>query len=321
MSSQLTAQDREVVAQMRFAGASPSRIARALGRDRSCISRELKRNGGAGGYSAVAAQARCEARRRQPRKKKMDRPEISEAVRAGLAKCWSPDQIAGRLRRDSPKDKRRWISHQTIYTWIRTDEHREHWESFLRRGGKRRPRNDRRGKLPGTVSIEGRPAVVDRRNRFGDWEGDTMGGRGSRAGLLTLVERKSGYLCLARMSDRKAATVVRATRRKLDPLPAELRKTMTLDNGKEFSAHQSIGRRLGLALYHARPYCAWQRGTNENTNGLLRQFFPKGTDLAESSHHAVARIEALLNERPRKRHAYRSPRELLAARHPVAFGI
>ena len=320
MPSQLSVREREVVAQMNYAGESQSQIARALRRHRSTISRELARNGEATAYSAVAAQARCQERRRQrPWIKKMKRPEIDQYVRSRLTQCWSPDQIAGRARVESPRDRSRRVSHQTIYAWIKSGRHREHWQSFLRRGGKRRPRDDRRGQLPGTISIEGRPAVVDRRNRFGDWEGDTIVGSGSRAGLLTVVERKSGYLSLAKVQDRKAATITRAAKRKLGALPVELRKTLTIDNGKEFAEHEKIARQLTMKIYHARPYCAWQRGTNENTNGLVRQFFPKGTDLAESSHHDVARTETLINERPRKRLGYKSPREVLAAKYRVAF--
>lgn len=322
MPPQLSVQERETVAQMHYAGESPSRIARELGRHRSTISRELARNGEAGGYSATAAQARCEERRQQrPRIKKMDRPEMDQYVRSRLVKCWSPDQIAGRSREDFPKERSRQISHQTVYTWIESDGERDYWKTFLRRGGRRRPRDDKRGRIPGTVSIAGRPAVVDRRNRFGDWEGDTIVGSGSRAGLLTAVERKSGYLSMAKVDDRKAPTITRAAKRKLGTLPAELRKTLTLDNGKEFAEHQKISRQLGLKIYHARPYSAWQRGTNENTNGLVRQYFPKGADLAEFSHHEVAYVETLINERPRKRLGYKSPCEVLAAKFPVAFEI
>jgi transposase, IS30 family len=322
MPPQLTLQERETVAQMHYAKKSAREIAKTLKRSGSTIARELARNGDAQGYSAVVAQTRCDERRRhRPWIKKMDRTEIGERVRAELVKCWSPDQIAGRSRRDAPRDKRAWVSHQTIYTWIKSQPTPEFWEQFLRRGGRRRPPNDRRGRIPGTVSIEGRPAVVDRRNRFGDWEGDTMLGRGSRAGLLTVVERKSGYLRLAKVDDRKAPTIRRAAKRKLGSLPPELRKTMTLDNGKEFADHAILSRQLAMKIYHARPYCAWQRGTNENTNGLVRQFFPKGKDLSRYSHQEVARAEILINERPRKRLGYKSPREILAACFPDAFEI
>ena len=139
-----------------------------------------------------------------------------------------------------------------------------------------------------------------------------MVGSGSRTALVTLVERKSGYVKIAKVNHRQAPTVARAVQRKLRPLPAALRKTMTLDNGKEFAEHRQIARRLGLAIYHAEPYKAWQRGTNENTNGLIRQFFPKGADLADYSHSDAANAETLLNERPRKRHGYRTPSEVIS---------
>ena len=322
MPGQLTFQEREVVAQMHYAKKSPAEIAQELGRHRSTISRELARNGDAHGYSAVVAQTRCHERRRQrPWIKKMDRPQLGQRVREELMRYWSPDQIAGRARQQAPRDRRTWISHQTIYSWIQSHVEWQFWQQFLRRGGRRRPPNDGRGKIPGSISIEGRPAVVDRRNRFGDWEGDTMHGRGSSASLLTLVERKSGYLSLAKVPDRKAASVTHAAKRKRGHQPAELRKTATFDNGKEFAEHAKLEQAMGVKVYYARPYCAWQRGTNENTNGLIRQFFPKGADLSQYSHQEVARAENLINERPRKRLGYKSPHEVLPLAFPVAFEI
>lgn len=319
MFKHLSVQEREVILQ-RKAEWSVEQIAGALGRAPSTIRRELARNSGPGGYSAVAAQARYEARRRdRPRWRKMENPVISAYVRQRLTHYWSPDQIAGRVRVDFPADSRRQISHETIYRWIESDEYRDHWRSFLRREGKRRRREENRGRLPAVVSIEGRPKVVNERKRYGDWEGDTVVGHAHRGGLLTTVERKSGYACVAKVLNLRAATINRAARRKLGALPAELRRTMTFDNGKEFADHQSLARQLGLRVFFAKPYKAWQRGTNENTNGLLRQFFPKGTDFAEVSHHEVAGVETLLNERPRKRLGYKTPSEVLAEHCPRAF--
>jgi len=320
MFKHLSVQEREVILQRRAEARSPEQIAEELGRAPSTIRRELARNGDPNGYSAVAAQARYETRRRdRPRWRKMENPVISAYVRQRLTHYWSPDQIAGRVRVDFPADSRRQISHETIYTWIEADEYRDHWRSFLRREGKRRRCEENRGRLPAVVSIEGRPKVVNERKRYGDWEGDTVVGRAHRGGLLTTVERKSGYACVAKVLNLRAATINRAARRKLGALPAELRRTMTFDNGKEFANHQSLARHLGLRVFFAKPYKAWQRGTNENTNGLLRQFFPKGTDFAEVSHHEVACVETLLNERPRKRLGYKTPSEVLAEQCPRAF--
>lgn len=317
MATHLTPAEREVLSQMWFAKRPKTEMAQRLGRDRSTIYRELRRNGSPTGYSAVDAQQLAQARRRErPRTGKMERPEVNQYVRQRLTRHWSPDQIAGRVKREHPQEPDRWVSHQTIYTWIGRDQDREHWRTFLRRGQRRR--DDRRGKLPRAASIQGRPPEVDRRQRVGDWEGDTIVSAGRRGGVVSLVERKSGYLLLAKVENLKAKTVHRACRRKLRPLPPELRRTLTLDNGKEFAEHRRLTRQLALPIYFADPYCAWQRGTNEHTNGLVRQYFPKGTAFADVSHHAVARVAELLNGRPRKRHGYRTPHEVLQA-ESVAF--
>jgi IS30 family transposase len=305
---------------LHHAGESAGEIARELGRHRSAISRELKRNSDAEGYRAGVAEAKARQRRRErPWTKKMDRPEINQMVREGLSQYWSPDQITGRARQQHASTSNLQVSHQTIYAWIRQDQHRTHWEQFLRRGGKRRPAHDRRGKIPGTVSIDGRPKVVDERKRYGDWEGDTVVGKGHRNGLLTTVERKSGYLRMAKVGNLRSESINRAARRKLGDLPGKLRRTMTFDNGKEFAGHREMAEDLDMKIYFARAYSAWQRGTNEHTNGLIRQFFPKGIDFAEVSHQTVTRIEALLNQRPRKRLGYKTPSEILAAKFPGAF--
>lgn len=309
MARHLTAQEREVVSQMLFAKRAKTEIARELKRDRSTIYREIGRNGQLASYCAVDAQQRAETRRRErPRTCKLLNPELSRDVRDGLARNWSPDQIAGRLQVEHPQEPERRVSHETIYRFIESDAS-GYWRKFLRRGIRRPPK--REGKLPQAVSIAGRPAEVDRRERLGDWEGDTIVGALHRGGLVSLVERKSGYLLLAKVDDLKAERVRKASHRKLRELPAELRKTLTLDNGKEFAEHERLAKQLNLNIYFADPYSPWQRGTNEHTNGLVRQYFPKGTATAEISHGEVARIAALLNERPRKRHGYRTPREIL----------
>jgi IS30 family transposase len=156
--------------------------------------------------------------------------------------------------------------------------------------------------------------VINHRRRYGDWEGDTIVGKGRRSALLTLVERKSGYVRLARVDDMKSPTTIRAARRRMKDLPPSLRRSLTLDNGKEFARHATLTKRLGLEIYFAEPGAPWQRGTNENTNGLVRQFFSKGTDFTQVSHHEVACVETLINERPRRRLGYRTPSEILAKR-------
>lgn len=317
MASQLNMDEREQIAQFRSQGLSRAEIGRRLGRHRSSIGRELRRNGEGGEYWPSRAQQKAQARRSQ-RCKKLDDPELKSAVCHGLAQRWSPEQIAGRWRRECRAPGGARVSHMTIYRWIRRDPDRRWWESFLRFGS-RRNTPETRGKLPARPDIAGRPDVVDERRRFGDWEGDTVVGKGRRGGLVTLVERKSGFALMGRVKRLKAKNVARCVNRQFAELPAGLRRTMTFDNGKEFATHAHISKHTNLDIYFARPYHAWERGTNENFNGLVRQFFPKGTDLASIGSSEMKRVLQLLNNRPRKRHGYRTPREVLGRYFPVAF--
>jgi IS30 family transposase len=237
----------------------------------------------------------------------MDHPDVHQYVQDRLEKRWSPDQIAGRVQRDFPRAPWRWLSRQTIYDWI--NDRSPAWQPLLRRGG--RP-PERRGKLTGCVRLDGRPDVINRRRRYGDWEGDTMVGKGRLSALLTLVERKSGYARIGRVDSMNSDMTMRVAKRRMKHLPPRLKRSMTFDNGKEFAKHQSLNRSVGLEIYFTKPFASWQKGTNENTNGLLRQFFPKGIDFTQVSNREVARVEQLLNERPRKRLGYRTPAEVLA---------
>lgn len=319
MASQLTREERERISQMHFAGASRAQIGRTLGRHPTTIGRELKRNGDGGTYSAQVAQARAEERRRgRPRVKKTDREGIDQAVRSGLAKRWSPDQIAGRLKRAAAGDPKRCISRMTIYRWIEASPDCVHWQGCLR-FGKRRVEPEKRGQIPARAEIAGRPEIVNERARFGDWEGDTVVGKQRRGGLLTLVERKSGFALVGLVKRLRAKNVSRCFERLTNPLPRGLRHTATFDNGKEFARHDSMSRQSGFDIYFARPYHAWERGSNENFNGLLRDYFPKGTDMAGIGPSTVQTILDQLNDRPRKRHDYRTPREVLSRYFPAAF--
>ncbi len=316
MAHHLTLQEREMVSQMHHAHRKQAEIARRLRRHPATISRELRRNRSRSGYWAVPAQAQAEARRSgRPWIGKMERPEVSHYVRERLREYWSPDQIAGRSRSDFPDHPRRHVSRQTIYAWIHVQQARgANWGRYLRRSGRVRRRPENRGQLPACVSIEGRPAAVDRRARYGDWEGDTVVGKGHCGGAVTLVDRKSGYLLLGKVPDRRATTVRQAIKQLFQPLPAALRKTLTLDNGKEFAEHEQLAAEVALRVYFAKPYCAWQRGTNENTNGLVRQFLPKGSDLTHTPVQRFEKVQHLLNSRPRKRLGYRTPLEILSSR-------
>lgn len=313
----LTIEEREILAQERAAGRTQRQIADRLGCHPSTVSRELKRNGGTFGlYLPSRAQALADRRRRQSKRPwKLEGTDLRRRVQEGLQRYWSPEQIAGRLRREHPDRPERWVSHQCIYEWIERERSAVGtWHRCLRRGGRRRRRRgspEKRGRIVGRVGIEHRPPEVAARVRLGDWESDTLAGSRSRACLATHVERLSRYTVLAKLRDRTAerfnAGTVRAFARHGN-LP---RKTLTADNGKEFARFAFLETTLGLDVYFARPYHAWERATIENTNGLLRQFFPKGMDLRRVTHVDVRRVESLLNTRPRKCLGYRTPHEVL----------
>ncbi len=314
MASHLTLEEREVISQMKHAGQRQAQMAQALGRSPSTISRELSRNGSGHGYRAVAAQQRADERRAH-RPQKLQQPEVRRYVVQGLRKRWTPDEIAGRSHRDFPRQRQRQLSRQTIYTWIHRQEAAgARWGRYLPSACWKRRDAENRGRITGGVSIAGRPVIVDQRRRFGDWEGDTLVGAGRRGGAVSLVERKSGYLLLGRAPNLQAATVRHVATRLYQQTPPALRKTLTLDNGKEFAEHEQLAAEATLKIYFAKPYCAWQRGTNENTNGLIRRFFPKGTDLARIPDHRITNVQNLLNDRPRRRLGYRTPCEVLSSR-------
>lgn len=308
MASHFTLQERQILYRLNKAKRPKAEIAAVLGRDRSTIYRELSRNRGGRGYRPQQAQRTADRRRLACRREpKMNDPELRKYVTRKLKKKWSPDQIAGRAAKEFPRRPEKRLSPQTIYAWLAVEA--PQLRVHLRRG-RRRSQPETRGRIPHCVSIEGRPKSVDAKRRYGDWEGDTVVSPGRRSGLVTMVERKSQYLRVRKTTRLKSPPTMRTACRGLRDLPRQLRRTMTLDNGKEFAQHQLLTDRLGLGVYFAKPYASWQRGLNENTNGLLRQFFPKGTDFARISHRRVARVETLLNERPRRSLGYQTPSEI-----------
>jgi len=311
MAHQLNAEEREVISTMRAAGHSQAEIARTLKRHPSTIYRELKRNSFREKYVAVRAQQFAERRHREAREqsRKMERPETRDYVQSHLKEYWSPEQIAGRLRREFPDAPRRHVSRQTIYCWIKSSPNRlAELRPYLRgkryRGGRRRP-------TPREHTIAARPEVINDRQRYGDWEGDTIiGQRRGGGALVSLVERRSGYLELDRVDNTRADTVTASILQRLKPHPQHLRLSCTFDNGAEFTQHAQLHEKLGLDIYFANPHSPWQRGTNENTNGLIRQFFPKGTPFRGQPRSEILRVATLINERPRKRLGYRTPAEV-----------
>lgn len=244
-----TIQQREIIAQWHFAGKSNAQIARELGCHRSSVHRELKRNSWHGKYQAQAAHHRAGRRRvDRPWTRKMDRPEVQECVRRRLVEGWSPEEIVGRQRLQEGALAAPFVSHHTIYRWLRTgSETALHFRQFLREGGRRRRRRKTdRCVVKDRVSIDQRPPEVATRTRSGDWEGDTVEGGGKRGYLFTAVDRASGYLVMAKLPNKTAAQTVSASRRAFRQVPASLRKTLTLDNGTEFASHKKISRHLGL---------------------------------------------------------------------------
>jgi IS30 family transposase len=298
---------------MKAAGTSNEAIGARLGRAASTISRELRRNGWREMYLAVDAQRCAEQRRRQSRAgcRKLSRPENLAYVQERLRRCWSPDQIAGRSRLEFPHNPERTFSRQTIYTWLARDEHRRRWIVFLRHYRRKRRHTKPAGRVDRALAK--RPPIVNERGRYGDWEGDTIVGSGRHGGaLVSMVERKSGYLVLLPVPSKHAANVRRAMCGRLQQLPPELRQTMTLDNGSEFAEYELLESTLDMEVFFTDPHAPWQRGTSENTNGLARQFFPKGTNFNQVSRYKVGRAEDLLNDQPRKRLNYQTPSEVLA---------
>lgn len=272
MPRHLTIAERDTIAQLRHEGADQQDIARAVGRCPSTISRELRRNRTGDQYYAAQAQQESERRRRQrPLLRKMDDPQINQAVRSGLAQEWAPAQITGRLKQQDPDHPERRVSPQTIYTWIKQDEHRTHWESMLRRRGKRPCRRKNAATACVAARIANRPEVIEQRLRLGDFEGDTVLGPPGTGGLATLVDRKSRFTIVAKIQSKNAVYVHGKLKQRLTELDEKHRHSITFDNGTEFARCHQLEKHLDMRLYFADPGCPYQRGTNENTNGLTVQ--------------------------------------------------
>lgn len=233
---------------------------------------------------------------------------------------WSPEQIAGRTRKASPKELNgATISHSTIYRWLWSDASRaEAFKPYLRVACKKRRKPygkpSRRGQIPNRISIDDRPEVVDGRTRLGDWEGDTVVGKGRSGYVLTNVDRASRYTVARKLERASAPAVADALYDAMRRMPSEKRQTQTFDNGREFAHHENIANRLGLDVFFAHPYSSWERGTNENTNGLLRQYLPKSRDFSTLTPAELASYTWQLNNRPRKCLNYQTPAEVFHQR-------
>jgi IS30 family transposase len=323
--------ERYVISHMHMAGFSLRAIGRRLGRDHTSIMREIKRNRPTYADDAVywyyatqpiADERRCKARSYC----RQNHQPLVEYVEDKLRLDWPPETIAACIRLDYPNDERMRISHETIYRWIYLDASQDgDLHHHLRRRHPRRLRQKRYGSgrryIPGRVSIDQRSAIVEARERIGDWEGDTLEGAKGKGALATHVERKSRYLIAAKLSDKKATTMNAESIRLFQKLSKSRRQTLTVDNGKEFSQFKELEAETCLKVYFADPYAAWQRGTNENTNGLLRFYFPKGTDFLAITEEEIDLIIDKVNHRPRKCLNYQTPHDVFYKKSRGALAI
>lgn len=317
----LSEHERYCIFHQQMCSFSNAEMGRRLKRHRATIGRELKRFHRHPSWPAYrqyfpdGADRLAQQRRAQQRgfRWTRHRPLLAYVLRK-LRQEWSPQQIAGRIRRDFPDDKKMRVSHQSIYQYIKADrrEGGSLWKR-LRQSHKLRRKpygaGPRRCRIPERIGIEQRPPQVQSRRQIGHWEADTM--LGSKGRLATCVERKSRFVLISRLPNGRAIEFNAAAIRCFKKIPRRWRQTLTTDNGSEFIEHQALASRLGFKTFFANPYCSWERGTNENTNGLIRQYLPKHVDLSQVSYQRVARIAAKLNNRPRQCLGYRTPAEVL----------
>jgi transposase, IS30 family len=300
-------------------GQSVRRIALAIGRSASTVCRELARNGGREGYRARRAQARAHACARRPKPGKLQGSSVLWGEVWARLRCrWSPEQVAATLRRDHPDDPGMQISHESIYRALYVQsrgELRRELTGLLRTRRSTRKNQGRvqlRGRLIGMVPIADRPPEADDRRVPGHWEGDLLLGRAGSSAIVTLVERHTRYVLLAALRDRSTDHVIQVLTDRIQHLPAHLLRSLTWDQGRELAAHARFTEQTGVPVYFCDPHSPWQRGSNENTNGLLRQYLPKGSDLAVHDQTALDDIAAELNGRPRKTLGWDNPAERMA---------
>jgi IS30 family transposase len=316
----LAPEERALIDLMNKAGHGPSRIAEHLGRDSSTVSRELRRNQSlATSYSAVRAGERARKLRRKRRRTPKLAPltPLFGYIELRLRQHWSPQQIARHLKRKYPNRPDLRVSHETIYTALYAmtrGQLKKDLLACLRHGHTRRlPRSrgtDRRGKIPDMVSIHLRPPEVEDRLVPGHWEGDLIKGAGNRSAVGTLVERTSRLILLVKLKNATAEAALEGFSKAFARIPLPLRQTLTYDQGREMACHKALSEETGLKIYFADPRSPWQRGTNENSNGLIRQFLPKGANLNHFLDEDLALFEWLLNTRPRLMHNDRTPEEV-----------
>jgi len=308
----LTSEQRYTIFVLLQKGYSQKKIAETIGKDKSTISRELRRNCDkrSGKYNPELAQKKYEQRQHQKHKKKYFTEEIRRYVEEKLLKDYSPEQICGRAKIEGQAC----VSHETIYQHIWRDKRKGgKLHEHLRRGNKRyRKRGnlkDNRGIIKDRISIDERPEIVDAKERFGDLEIDTIIGKNKKGAILTIVDRYSGMVWIRKLESKKAKLLSEKVIEVLYPIKS-LIHTITGDNGKEFAEHKMIAKQLNINFYFAHPYHSWERGANENVNGLIRQYIPKKTDFSSITDEYIEYIQNKLNNRPRKRLNFLSPNEI-----------
>lgn len=311
---QLTQEERYLISSGVRLKRSRRELAKLLGRSPSTLSRELRRNATAhdGLYRAAKAHSYALARRRRSRRSPQFSHQVLSQVDAAIRQRWSPEQIVGRFRAKGQIVP----SHETIYRRLRGDKHLGgslwRFTRILSKMGRKRYRSrPARGVLLGKRHISERPAIVQSRGRFGDWEADTVMGTGSSHCLLTMVERRSGFTLIRKLKARTMTQVTHAASQAIARMRGRFR-TLTFDNGTEFHDYETLERLFGVTCYFATPYHSWERGANENLNGLLRQYLPKGQCLRWVSQTQCDQIAKQLNARPRKRHNFTTPRDVFA---------
>jgi transposase, IS30 family len=297
----LTREERYQIYALKKAGHRQSEIARILERHPSTINRELRRNSGQSGYRPK--QAHRLAWERRPLNARRIDDVTWQFAKARLRKQWSPDQISACAS----------ISHETIYQLVYADKQAggSLWRNLRcqKQRRKRYGKTDRRGTIPNRQSIEQRPAIVEERSRIGDWEADTIIGKNHKQAIVSLVERKSGFTLIRKVERKTTLAVSHAMTQLLSPHRQHVH-TITSDNGREFAGHEVISKQLQADFYFAHPYSSWERGSNENTNGLIRQYFPKSRDFTTITQQEINRVMERLNNRPRKRLAYQTPAQV-----------
>ena len=325
MSKHITEKQRYAISKMLQVPMSKKDIAEAIGVDRSNIYREIKRNcdSRSGKYNPDLAQRKADKRKVEKKRKEVFTQAMKKRVKKLLRKDLSPEQIVGR----SQVENIAMVSHETIYCWIWQDKRQggDLHKSLRRQGrkySKRGSKNAGRGFIPNRVEIDQRPSIVEQKERFGDLEIDTIIGKNHKGAILTINDRATSRVWIRKLSGKEAIPVAKITVWALRKVK-NLIHTITADNGKEFAKHEDISQKLDISFYFCKPYHSWERGANENTNGLIRQYIPKGTDFSEVTNKRIKWIENNLSNRPRKRLGYLTPNEKfkqIINMNSVAFG-